>query len=325
VAAPTDDSQARPAKVALGVVVPCYNEEEVLPLFLERMLRVLDQAKGHCELVMVDDGSNDRTWSLICEHAGRDDRIRGLRLSRNHGHQLALTAGLDISRGERTLIIDADLQDPPELLADMMTAMDRGADVVYGQRSSRKGVSWVKRACYSAYYRVLSYLAGTRIPPHTGDFRLISRRVLELLQRMPEQQRFLRGMVSWLGFAQVPVTYDRDGRAKGASKYTWRKLFQLAVDGIMSFSVAPLRFATLAASALALSALFAAGYVLLGTFFLRRPPEGWASLIVVVLLIGALQLLVLGIIGEYLGRIYLQSKARPLYMVADSTESAAER
>jgi len=313
------DGSTPPRRVVLTVVAPCYNEEEVLPLFLERTVAVLDATKLDCEIVLVDDGSEDATWDLIFQAAARDARIRGIRLSRNHGHQLALSAGLAACAGERVMIIDADLQDPPELLPEMLAAMDGGADVVYGQRRSRKGVSWPKRACYHLYYRILSYLAGTPIPPHTGDFRLISRRVLELLNGMPEQQRFLRGMVSWLGFKQVPIAYDRDGRAKGASKYTLRKLIQLAADGIMSFSVSPLRFAAFAALVLAFAAVAGAAYILLGTFLLQRPPQGWASLIVVVLLIGALQLMVLGIIGEYLGRVYLQAKARPLFMVADTT------
>lgn len=314
-----------PAKArALTVVAPCLNEEEVLPTFLARVRVAAETVTDDFEVVLVDDGSVDGTWGLIETAAGSDSRVRGIRLSRNHGHQLALTAGLAACRGQRVLIIDADLQDPPELLSQMMSKMDEGAEVVYAQRSSRRGVSWLKRVLYALYYRILSLLAGCEIPPNTGDFRLISRRVLDVLNQMPEQQRFLRGMVAWVGFKQVPIEYDRDARAKGVSKYTWRKLFQLATDGIMSFSVTPLRLATAAASCLAIAAVLAIVYILAATFWLERPPPGWASLTVVVLVIGSLQLFVLGIIGEYVGRVYLQAKGRPLYLIADRTSSFDE-
>ncbi len=226
---------------AVSVVAPCFNEEDVLPLFLSRIGGVLDSLGGTSELVLVDDGSSDRTWEIIEKAAVEDPRVVGVRLMRNHGHQLALTAGLSVCRGERVLIIDADLQDPPELLPEMMALMDDGADVVYGQRRRREGDGMLKRATAAIFYRLIGRMTDVDIPCDTGDFRLITRRVLDLLIAMPERHRFVRGMVSWIGGKQVPLVYDRDARAAGESKYPFAKMVRFAADAITSFSMVPLR------------------------------------------------------------------------------------
>jgi dolichol-phosphate mannosyltransferase len=266
--------------------------------------------------VLVEDGSPDRTWDAICRLVEKDSRIVGLQLSRNHGHQLAVTAGLAHVSGERVLIIDSDLQDPPELLPEMMRLMDEGADNVYGQRLSRKGVPIWKKWCYKTYYRLLSALAGCEIPPDTGDFRLISRRVVDLVNEMPEHHRFLRGMISWLGFRQVAVQYHRDARFAGESGYTLAKLFKIAVDGITSFSIKPLRFASILGFVFA--GLCAVGiiYSVVGHYQGKTAVAGWTSLMAVILLVASLQFFVLGMIGEYIGRMFVEQKKRPLFIVA---------
>jgi dolichol-phosphate mannosyltransferase len=241
-------------------------------------------------------------------------------LVRNFGHQQALSAGLRACRGKMVMLIDADLQDPPELLAEMLVAAQRdGAEIVYGQRRTRDGVSFVLNACYKSFYKLLGWLSGTEIPPDTGDFRLVSRRVVDCVNAMPEQQRFLRGMFSWTGFRQVALPYDRKARAAGAPAYTWRKLFALAADGIMSFSIKPLRLATALAGVLAGIGLLVTVWLVFGHAYFDRPPQGWTSLMVVLLFVSALQMLVLGVIGEYIGRIFIEQKQRPIYLVAEET------
>lgn len=300
----------------LSVLVPCYRDEAGLGE-LHRRLTVICEGLGcSYEIVLVEDGSPDRTWDAICRLAEKDSRIVGLQLSRNHGHQLAVTAGLAHVSGERVLIIDSDLQDPPELLPEMMRLMDEGADNVYGQRLSRKGVPIWKKWCYKTYYRLLSALAGCEIPPDTGDFRLISRRVVDLVNEMPEHHRFLRGMISWLGFKQVAVQYHRDARFAGESGYTLAKLFKIAVDGITSFSIKPLRFASILGFVFA--GLCAVGiiYSVVGHYQGKTAVAGWTSLMAVILLVASLQFFVLGMIGEYIGRMFVEQKKRPLFIVA---------
>ena len=314
-----------PNRPALSVVAPCYNEQDVLPEFLRRVGAVLDGVGGTSEVVLVDDGSRDRTWEVMTEAAARDPRIVAVRLMRNHGHQLALTAGLSICRGERILIIDADLQDPPELLPDMMVVMDQGADVVYGQRRQRAGESLFKRATAAAFYRLIGRLTDVEIPLDAGDFRLITRRVLDLLTAMPERHRFVRGMVAWIGGKQVPLPYDRKARAAGESKYPLLKMVRFATDGIVSFSIMPLKIAIwtgFIAIWLAIAGIIVAVAVRLLDKNLDR---GWASLFVAVLFMGGIQLVSLGIIGEYLGRIYTEVKRRPLYIVQERLGFQAKR
>jgi dolichol-phosphate mannosyltransferase len=302
---------------ALSVVVPCYNEEDVVSTLYTRLTSVCRTAVGdRYEIVLVDDGSTDRTWSLIQDLAERDAHIIGVRLSRNHGHQLALTAGLSTCRGGLILIIDADLQDPPELLPDMMQLVRQGADVVYGQRKSRSGESWHKRATASIFYRILGALTDVPIPPDTGDFRLMTRRALDVLQSMPEQHRFIRGMVSWIGFHQVPIHYDRAERWAGSTKYPFHRMLRLAIDAITGFSTRPLRLSLYLSGVLGLTSVALLAYTLYSWLFLDVV-HGWTSLMGVVLMLGCTQMLMLGIMGEYLGRLYMQSKRRPLFVIAD--------
>jgi len=309
----------------LTVIAPCLNEQEVIDEFIRRVTDACAATGRSWEIILVDDGSRDGTWSKIRDHANRDARVRGIRLVRNFGHQQALSAGLRACRGKMVMLIDADLQDPPELLGEMLAAAQRdGAEVVYGQRRTRDGVSLVLNACYKSFYKLLGWLSGTEIPPDTGDFRLVSRRVVDCINAMPEQQRFLRGMFSWTGFRQVALPYDRKARAAGAPAYTWHKLFALAADGIMSFSIKPLRLATALAGVLAGIGLLVTVWLVFGHAYFDQPPQGWTSLMVVLLFVSALQMLVLGVIGEYIGRIFIEQKQRPIYLVAEETGGSGE-
>ena len=302
-------------KIALSILVPCYNDELGLSELYRRIKDVCHKLSCTYEIVLVEDGSTDRTWDAICRLAKKDSCVVGLQLSRNHGHQLAVAAGLFYVQGERVLIIDSDLQDPPELLPEMMRLMDEGADNVYGQRLSRKGVPLWKKCCYKTYYRLLSALAGCDIPPDTGDFRLISRRVVDLVNEMPEHHRFLRGMISWLGFRQVAVQYHRDARFAGESGYSLAKLFKIAVDGITSFSIKPLRFASILGFVFAGLCAIGIIYSVVGHYQGKTAVAGWTSLMAVILLVASLQFFVLGMIGEYIGRMFVEQKKRPLFIV----------
>jgi len=304
--------------LALSIVVPCFNDEQGLDQLHRRLTEVIAGLGCRYELIMVDDGSADATWKIIRQLSARDPNVRGIKLSKNHGHQIAVTAGLSRAQGDRVLIIDSDLQDPPELLPEMMRLMDAGADNVYGQRLSREGVPWWKKICYKAYYKILTWFAGCPIPQDTGDFRLISRRVVDLVNAMPEGHRFLRGMISWLGFTQQPVFYHREGRFAGKSGYTLSKLFCIALDGILGFSILPLRFAAIFSLLLVGAAVLLFLWIVFGYFINPDLPRGWTSLIAVILLVGALQLFVLGIIGEYLGRLYVEAKRRPLFVISET-------
>jgi dolichol-phosphate mannosyltransferase len=316
---------SRPQKarrVALSVVVPCYNEAQGLPLFVERMMAAARVAtKGAYELVLINDGSRDATWEIIRGMADRHATVVGINLTRNHGHQLAVTAGLSLSRGARVLIIDADLQDPPELLAPMMARMDEGYDVVYGRRRSRSDESRFKRATAAMFYRLLGRLSEVEIPVDTGDFRLMSRRIVDRLNAMPEHDRYLRGMVAWLGGAQVELLYDRDPRYAGETGYTLRKMLRLAVNGVTSFSTAPLKAAVVLAT---IGILIAAGiliYALIG-FFTGKVAPGWTSLALIMVFFGISQLGCLAIIGAYVGRTYMQLKGRPLFLIDEIATQA---
>ncbi len=301
---------------ALSVVAPCFNEQAVLPEFLRRVGAVLDGIGGSAEIVVVDDGSSDGTWAVMTEAAARDPRVVGVRLMRNHGHQLALSAGLSVCRGERILIIDADLQDPPELLPDMMALMDQGADVVYGQRRQRDGESLFKRVTAAAFYRLIGRMTDVEIPLDAGDFRLITRRVLELLAAMPERHRFVRGMVAWIGGKQVPLPYDRKARVAGESKYPLSKMVRFAADAITAFSIVPLMASMTIGWVMAAVGFAFFVYSIVGWAMGHTLP-GWTSLMAAVGLLGGMQFLMLGIIGAYLGRLYDQSKGRPLFMIRD--------
>ena len=301
---------------AVSVVAPCFNEEGILPEFLKRVGDVLAGIGCTSEIVLVDDGSRDRTWEILAKASERNPRMMAVRLMRNHGHQLALTAGLSVCCGERVLIIDADLQDPPELLPDMMALMDRGADVVYGQRRRRDGESLFKRASAAAFYRLIGRMTDVDIPNDTGDFRLVTRRVLELLLAMPERHRFIRGMVAWIGGRQVPIVYDRAARAAGESKYPLAKMVHFAVDAITAFSVVPLMASMTIGWVMAAVGFAFFVYSIVGWLAGANLP-GWTSLMAAVGLLGGMQFLMLGIIGAYLGRLYDQSKGRPLFVIRE--------
>ena len=303
---------------ALSVVVPCYNEALNLPVLHGRVTAAAQAAVGEdYEIVLINDGSRDDSWAVMRALAARDPRLVAVNLSRNHGHQLALTAGLDLCAGEQILILDADLQDPPELLSDMRRAMrDEEADVVYAVRRKREGETLFKLATAALFYRLLDRVTDTPIPLDTGDFRLMSRRALDAFLSLPEQARFIRGMVAWIGFRQVPFPYDRAERNAGETNYPLGKMMRLAFDAVTGFSTAPLRFASHAAVILAAASLLLLVYIAWG-YFDGDPVQGWTSTMLVVTVLSAVQMFVLGMIGEYLGRLYVESKRRPLYLVAD--------
>lgn len=306
------DDRPRPR---VSVVVPCFNEEEVIAETVKRLAAACSAAAGDdYEIVFVDDGSRDGTWPALQRFAAADAHLVAVSLSRNFGHQLALSAGLQLCRGDRILMIDADLQDPPELLAAMMAVMDQGADVVYGQRTERHGETAFKTGSASLFYRLLNRLTDVDIPENVGDFRLVTRPVLQALLALPEQHRFVRGLVAWLGFRQVAFPYVRAERFAGVTKYPLRKMLRLAVDAITGFSVVPLRISIWAALLCFGIALVTMGYGLVSWLFFDVV-RGWASLMVLVALFAGVQLLCLGILGEYVGRMFMESKRRPLYIV----------
>ncbi len=305
-------------KPEISVIVPCFNEEVVLPETTRRLTSALEQIGRPFEILYVDDGSRDDTPQILARLHTSDSRIRVVRLSRNFGHQIAISAGLEYAQGAAIVLIDADLQDPPEVISQMVDLWKQGYDVVYGTRQHRDGETAFKTLTARWFYRVINRLSEVPIPLDTGDFRLLDRKVVEALLAMPERDRFVRGMVSWVGFRQGSVTYNRAPRLAGESKYTLWRMARFAADGILSFSIAPLRLATVlgvAASALALlSGLIALGIGLAGGRWIAP----WAWVLLVVLLLGGAQLLCLGIFGEYLGRTYAENKRRPLYFVRET-------
>ncbi|TWB55413.1 dolichol-phosphate mannosyltransferase [Rhizobium sp. ERR 922] len=304
-----------PHELLLSIVAPCHNEEEGLGEFCQRAVATARGIAGEAfEIILVDDGSTDGTWEVIASLAAETPQVLGVRLMRNHGHQLAATAGLAASRGERVLLIDADLQDPPELLLLMMPIMDRGADVVYGQRVRRQGESWFKLTSASLFYRLLSRLASVAIPRDVGDFRLMRRRVVDILLAMPERDRFIRGMVSWIGGKQVALPYERDARFAGRTKYPLRRMINFALDAITSFSTVPLRVSTWLGLASAGFAALLLLYTLI-RWFAGETIVGWSSIMAAITAFSAIQLICIGIIGEYIGRLVQESKRRPMFMI----------
>jgi polyisoprenyl-phosphate glycosyltransferase len=305
----------------ISVIVPCYNEELVLRSTCERLLTVLRELKPlDFEIIFVNDGSSDNTMALLTLLRSEDDRIRVLGLSRNFGHQIAVTAGLEYASGDAVVIIDADLQDPPEVIPDMVRLWREGNHVAYGQRSEREGENRFKLWTAKAFYRIINRLSDTQMPVDTGDFRLMDRKVVDVLLSMPERGRYLRGMISWVGFNQVSVPYHRQSRSAGNSKYPLLKMIHFAMDGIISFSVMPLKLVTwtgMIAIWLAFLGIVVAVIVRIFQLYDLKLGRGWASLFVAVLFMGGVQLLSLGIMGEYLGRIYTEVKRRPLYAVQE--------
>jgi dolichol-phosphate mannosyltransferase len=295
-------------------VAPCYNEEEGLSAFVERATAACAKITRSFEIVLVNDGSRDGTWARIGEIAAGNPHVLGVNLSRNYGHQLAASAGLSLARGERVVLIDADLQDPPELIAEMMAKMDEGFEVVYARRRKRAKESAFKLATAGLFYRVLASMSEVKIPTDTGDFRMMSRRVLDRLNAMPEQDRFIRGMVAWLGGRQTELLYDRDPRFAGETGYTLPKMLRLAAAGITSFSTAPLQLAVYLAFAGIAIGIVLILFTLL-EFLRGHTVPGWASLGVMLSFFSVGQFFCLAIMGTYLGRVFMQVKGRPLYFV----------
>lgn len=316
---------SRISRKTLSVVAPCYNEAAGIHEFHRRVSDVCRaNVRQSYEIVLVNDGSTDGTLAAMHELANGDDHVVIIDLARNYGHQIALSAGLELCTGNRILILDADLQDPPELLPRMMAAMDMGADVVYGQRNKREGESRFKLASAGLFYRIWRRLVDVDVPIDTGDFRLINRKALDHLNAMPERYRFIRGMVSWIGLNQTAILYDRDARFAGSTKYPLRKMVALALDAITSFSIVPLRIASHLGFAMGLLSLLMLGYTL-WSWLAGHAVAGWTSLASLILIIGSGQFLVLGIFGEYLGRMYMESKRRPLYIVREVRVSQARQ
>jgi dolichol-phosphate mannosyltransferase len=298
-----------------SLVVPIYNEEAVLPLLLRRLDALLDALDGPAEAIFVDDGSRDTSPIVLEAKARADKRYRFVKLSRNFGHQIAITTGMDRARGQAVIVMDADLQDPPEVVLEMIEKWRQGFEVVYAQRLSRDGESAFKRLSADLFYRVLDRLSDVKIPRDVGDFRLVDRRALDSFLAMPEQDRFVRGMFAWIGFRQTVVTFHRPARAAGETKYSLTKMIRLAANGVVSFSDAPLRLALWAGLAVSTLAILY-GLWAIGMWFARADlARGWSSIIVVVTFLGGANMLMTGIMGVYVGRIYAEVKRRPLYVV----------
>ncbi len=307
----------------LTVVVPAYNESEGLRDFHARLGAVLDGMDVESEVLYVDDGSRDDTYDIMCALRAADPRVSTLKLSRNFGKELALTAGLDHVDADATVVIDSDLQDPPELIPIFVQHWREGYDVVYGTRASRAGESGFKKMTASGFYRVMERLSDTPIPRDTGDFRLLSRRALDALKQVRERQRFMKGLFTWVGFRQLSVVYHRDPRHAGQTKWNYWRLWNFAIEGITSFSNAPLKVATYFGLLAAVLSFVFGIWVLGKALWFGDPVRGYPSLMVVVLFLGGVQLMALGVIGEYLGRLYVEAKQRPLYLI-DEYRAAPE-
>jgi polyisoprenyl-phosphate glycosyltransferase len=304
----------------ISVVVPIHNEEGNLPVLHQRLVAVMTALNVRYEIFFVNDGSQDKSLVVIRALAAADPHVRYIDLSRNFGHQIAVSAGLDHCTGQSVVIIDADLQDPPELIAELYARHKEGFEVVYARRRQRKGEGFLKKWTARMFYRILRKLTHIDIPLDTGDFRIIDRKVVDVLRAMPEQSKFLRGQISWAGFRQTSVAYDRDTRLAGKTSYTYAKMIRFALDGITSFSEAPLRFITLAGFFVSGVAFLLIVYAVLSYFFSPGYQAGWASQMVSFLFIGGIQLIGIGIIGEYLARIGANVRGRPLYVVAEKSE-----
>jgi dolichol-phosphate mannosyltransferase len=301
----------------LSIIIPVFNEEETVPVLDERLRKFLGEIDETWEVVFVDDGSKDRTRELLTALCAEEPRYKMITFARNFGHQAAITAGMDRADGDAVVIMDADLQDPPEVVREMLQKWREGYDVVYGQRKKRFGESVFKRATAAAFYRILRMLIPIEIPLDAGDFRLMSRGVVLAMRALREHHRFVRGMVAWVGFKQIAVKYDRPERVAGETKYPFRKMLRFAIDGITSFSVVPLRLATwlgVTAGLIAIATSIWAGYEAL----YGNTVPGWATIMIAVALASSAQLLMTGILGEYVGRIYEEVKRRPLYVVSDT-------
>ena len=302
----------------LSIVIPIYNEEENIDSLINRLRTVVAQMQISCEYIFVNDGSKDHSFQLIKNLALADPAIKYIDFSRNFGHQIAVSAGLDLATGDRVAIIDADLQDPPELIIEMFAKMDQGYEVVYAKRNNRNGESWLKKFTAKVFYRILKSITSVKIPVDTGDFRIIDRKVVNVLKQMPEHNKFLRGQISWIGFKQTYVEYDRKVRQSGSTGYTYKKMIRLALDGITSFSNFPLKVASICGFVVSGIAFMVMIYALYSRYITKDYVEGWTSTIIIVLFLGGIQLISIGIIGEYISRLSENARNRPLYIINET-------
>jgi glycosyltransferase involved in cell wall biosynthesis len=299
----------------LSLVVPVFNEAEVLPTFHARLSAVLEKIPFESEIIYIDDGSRDASSMVLQALRSTDSRVGIISFSRNFGKETAMTAGLDHTRGDIVVVIDADLQDPPELIPTLVQGWRQGYDVVYGRRTTRHGETRLKRASSAMFYRVIHRMSGVQIPKDTGDFRLLSRRAVESLRQLREQHRFMKGLFAWIGYPALAVDYERDARVAGRSKWNYWRLWNFALEGITSFSTAPLKVATYVGALVSLLAFVFAGVVIVKTVLYGDPVRGFPSLMVAILLLGGIQLVSVGLIGEYLARVFDEVKGRPLYLL----------
>ncbi|NEP85376.1 MAG: glycosyltransferase family 2 protein [Okeania sp. SIO2C2] len=305
-------------KVQLSIVVPFYNEEPNIDYLFERLISVLKPLEMTYEIICINDGSQDNTLKLLVEYHQRNSLIKVVNFSRNFGKEIAITAGIDYTVGDAVIPIDADLQDPPELIVEMIAKWREGYDVVYATRRSRQGESWIKKFTAQRFYRTIQRLTPVEIPPDTGDFRLMDRKVVEALKKLPETNRFMKGLFSWVGYQQTSILYDRDLRFKGETKWNYWQLWNLAIEGITAFSSIPLKIWSYIGISISLISFIYASFLVIRTLIFGIDVPGYASLIVAILFLGGMQLLSLGILGEYLGRVHEEVKRRPLYLVRES-------
>jgi glycosyltransferase involved in cell wall biosynthesis len=302
----------------ISILIPAYDEEQVLDKLFTRLANLANDTKDYeFEFLFVNDGSKDKTLGIIKDYAEKDPRVSYINLSRNFGKEIGMIAGLDHVQGDATVIIDADLQDPPELIPEMIRLWEEGYDDVYAKRQSREGESWLKKVTSKMYYKTLQRISSIPIQEDTGDFRLFDRRVVEALKLFRESQRYTKGMFSWVGFHKKEILYDRDPRAAGETKWNYVKLIELAIDGITSFTTAPLRIATYAGVVVSALTFVYLIFLVIRTLFFGSDLAGYPSTLAVILFLGGVQLLSLGIIGEYIGRIFNETKQRPLYLIED--------
>ena len=302
----------------LSVIIPIYNEEENISLLHHRLTKVLNEMDSGYELIFVNDGSHDDSMELVQQLAKENAYVKYIDLSRNFGHQIAVMAGLDHAQGEASIIIDADLQDPPELIPEMVAKWKEGYEVVYAKRKSRKGESAMKKWTAKLFYRILRKLTDFDIPVDVGDFRIIDQKIVEVLRNMPERSKYLRGQIAWVGFNQTYVTYNREERHAGETGYSIKKMLDLAMNAVTGFSEAPLRLVTYMGIMVTVFSLLTMMYTLISRLLTDSYVEGWASLMVSILFLGGVQMIAIGILGEYIGRIYRDIRQRPLYIVKDT-------
>jgi len=308
-------SVTTPTPPLLSVISPVYNEQEVLPAFHARLTQAFADLNYAIEIIYVNDGSTDTSLTVLEDLYTKDSRVALVDLSRNFGKEIALTAGLHKAKGDAIVVIDADLQDPPELIPQLVKEWEKGYDVVYAKRTQRRGESWLKKITATIFYRLMRHVGKVRIPEDTGDFRLLSRRAVDALNTLSEQHRFMKGLFAWIGYKQKAVYFDRDPRYAGVTKWNYWKLWNFALEGITSFTIAPLKFATYIGFLTAFVAFVYGSYMLIRTLLFGNPVPGYPSLIVIILFLGGMQLMAIGVVGEYVGRIFTETKRRPLYFL----------